>query len=70
MQAKMNKPMNVKEINNHLNDVNYPVTGKAFMEACDNMSHASETERMWVKENINMNKTYDSPEEIKKDLRL
>ncbi len=62
--------MNTKEIMSHLNDVNYPVTGKAFMEACDNMSHASETERMWVKENINMNKTYNSPEEIKKDLKL
>ncbi len=66
----MNKPNNVKEITRHLKDVNYPVTGRRFMEACDNMSHASQTERMWVKENIDMNKTYNSPEEIKKDLKL
>ncbi len=70
MQAKMNKPMDTKEIISHLDDVDYPVTGKAFMEACDNMSHASEEERMWVKNNIDMNRTYGSAEEIKRELKL
>jgi predicted TIM-barrel fold metal-dependent hydrolase len=70
MEAKMSKPANVKNIIDHLGDVEYPVTGKAFMEACNNMSDVSKEQREWVKNNINMEKTYRSPEEIKMDLKL
>ncbi len=70
MQAKMNKPNNVEDITKHLGDVNYPVTGKKFMEACDNMSDVGEKQRDWVKMNIDADKTYNSLDEIKKALKL
>jgi predicted TIM-barrel fold metal-dependent hydrolase len=70
MESKMSKPENVQNIIDHLGDVEYPVTGMKFTEACDNMSDVSEEERKWVKNNINMDKTYMTPEEIKKDLKI
>lgn len=70
MKAEMIKPKSVKNIVEHLGHVDYPVTGKKFNEACENMSDVSEEEKMWVKGNINMDKTYMSANEIKKDLRL
>ncbi len=54
----------------HLSHVDYPVTGKDFVAACNNMSHATEEEKDWVKQNISMDKTYNSQEEVKKDLKM
>ena len=70
METKTGKPENVADIISHLKDVDYPVTGKEFTEACDNMSDISEDQRTWVKNNILPGKTYTSPEQIKHDLDL
>ena len=70
MEENMSKPENVTDIINHLKDVEYPVTGKEFMEACDNMSDVSEEQRSWVRNNIEPDKTYASPEEIRHDLNI
>jgi len=70
MEENMSKPENVTDIINHLKDVEYPVTGKEFMEACDNMSDVSEEQRAWVRNNIEPEKTYASPEEIRHDLNI
>jgi predicted TIM-barrel fold metal-dependent hydrolase len=69
VEAKM-KPENVQNIIDHLGHVDYPVTGKKFSEACDNMSDVSEEEKKWVKNNIDMDKKYMSAQEIKKALKL
>jgi len=70
MEPEISKPENVADIISHLKDVDYPVTGKKLMEACENMSHLSEKQSAWVKNNIEPDKTYESPEEIKHDLDL
>jgi hypothetical protein len=70
MNSKISKPDNVADIISHLKDVDYPVTGKKFMEACDNMSDVSEEQRAWVRDNIVPGKTYVTPEAIKHDLSL
>jgi hypothetical protein len=70
LESKISKPENVQDIISHLEDVDYPVTGKKFTEACNNMSDVSEEHRQWVRQNIDLNKTYASSEEIKKDLKL
>lgn len=70
MEATTGKPENVAEISSHLNDVDYPVTGREFLEACNNMSDVSEEQKAWVKRNILPGKTYRSPEEIRHDLDL
>jgi hypothetical protein len=67
---EVSKPKNVKHIISHLKDVEYPVTGKEFMEACNNMSDVAEDQKAWVKQNILPGKTYNSPEAIKHDLNL
>jgi len=70
METKTSKPENVADIISHLKDVDYPVTGKEFIEAYDNMSDVSEKQRAWIKNNIEPDKTYESPEDIKHDLDL
>jgi len=70
MQVGGTKPSNVQEIINHLDDVEYPVTGREFMEACNNMSDVTKEQKDWTQRNINMDKKYNSPEEIKRDLKL
>lgn len=64
MEAKM------VNIINHLKDVEFPVTGRKFMEACENMSDISDEQKRWVRDNIDLNKTYRSADEIRKALRL
>jgi hypothetical protein len=66
----MQKPSSTMEIEEHLGHVTYPVTGKQLMTACNNMSDVPSGERNWVKENLSENKTYASPAEIKKDLKI
>ncbi len=70
MEEIKSKPENVTDIISHLNDVNYPVTGKEFMEACNNMSDVSADQKAWVKKNILPGKTYKSPEDIRHDLDI
>ncbi len=70
MEETIRKPKDEADIMNHLNDVDYPVTGKEFMEACGNMSHLPEEQKTWVKKNILPGKTYKSPEDIRHDLGL
>jgi len=70
MDEEISKPENVSDIISHLKDVDYPVTGKKFMEACDNMSDVSEEQRAWVRNNIEPNKSYASPDEIRHDLDI
>jgi hypothetical protein len=70
MEPEISKPENVNDIISHLKDVDYPVTGKKFMEACGNMSHLSEEQRAWVKNNIEPGRRYASPEEIRHDLDI
>lgn len=67
---EMKKPRNVQDIINHLGDVDYPVTGRKFMEACDNMSDIAKEQKAWVKMNIDKNKAYNSKEEIRSALKL
>lgn len=64
--------MEAKMVNviNHLKDVTYPVTGKKFVEACERMSDIPDEQRRWVRDNIDLNKTYRSADEIRKALRL
>lgn len=64
------KPMNTQEIVEHLGHVDYPITGKELMEACENMSHVSDEEREWVKRNIQEDRTYNSREELRRELKL
>ena len=70
MEPEISKPENVNDIISHLKDVDYPVTGKKFMEACDNMSDVPNEQRVWVRDSIEPNKEYASPEEIRHDLDL
>ncbi len=64
------KPSKTQELIDHLDHVDYPITGKDFMAACNSMEHASQEERDWVMENIDMNKTYNSADEVRKELKL
>ncbi len=70
MQPEMQKPQNTQDIVKHLGDVDYPVTGRQFMEACTNMSDIADEQKNWVKKNIDPNKTYNSPDEIKQTLKI
>ncbi len=63
---QVNKPSDTTEMEEHLNHVDYPITGKDFIAACNNMSHATKEETVWAKQNISPNKTYNSPDEIKR----
>lgn len=67
---QVNRPTDTTEMEEHLSHVDYPITGKDFVAACNNMSHATKEETDWVKQNISMNKTYNSPEEVKKALKI
>ena len=67
---QVNKPSDTTEMEEHLSHVDYPITGKEFIAACNNMSHATREETDWVKKNISLNKTYNSPEEIRKALKI
>lgn len=67
---QVDKPSNTAEMREHLSHVDYPVTGKEFMAACNNMSHANKDEINWVKQNILPSKTYNSPDEVKKALKI
>lgn len=67
---QVNKPSNTSEMEEHLTHVEYPVTGKDFVAACNNMSHATKEETDWVKQNISPNTTYSSPDEVKKALKI
>jgi hypothetical protein len=64
------KPSETSEMINHLDHVDYPVTGKEFMAACNNMSHVTQQEKDWVRQNLSENKTYNSEEDIKRALKL
>lgn len=67
---QVNKPSDTTEMQEHLSHVDYPITGKDFVAACNNMSHATKEDIVWVKQNISMNKTYNSPDEIKQALKI
>ncbi|NLB75499.1 MAG: hypothetical protein GX799_03395, partial [Crenarchaeota archaeon] len=62
------KPSSTLEIQEHLSHVQYPVTGRQLMTACNNMSDVPANEREWVKQNLSEDKTYNSPADIKADL--
>ncbi len=64
------KPSSTLEIQEHLGHVTYPVTGSQLMTACNNMSDVPTKEREWVKQKIKETKTYNSPEDIKKELGI
>ncbi len=70
MEEEIQKPEDVANIISHLKHVDYPVTGRAFLEACDNMSDVSDEQRAYVRNNIEPDKTYASIEEIRHDLNL
>ncbi len=70
MQSAMKKPSKIDEIVDHLGHVDYPVTGKQFMAACNNMSDTTSEQREWVKANISESKNYTSKEELRKDLKI
>jgi hypothetical protein len=67
---QVNKPSNTTEMEDHLTHVEYPISGKDFVAACDNMSHATKQEKDWVKQNISLNKTYNSQDEVKQALKI
>ncbi len=64
------KPTNMQEIVDHLGHVDYPITGKEFMAACNNMSDVTKEQKDWIKKNISENKTYRSSDELKRDLKI
>jgi len=64
------KPSDVNEIVDHLDHVDYPITGRDFVAACSNMEHVTTQEKDWVKKNLSMDRTYNSPDEIRKALRI
>lgn len=66
----MRKPADTAELMEHLDHVDYPVTGKELFEACSNMSHIPEEQREWAKRNIQENKTYNSRDELRTELKL
>ncbi len=66
----MKKPSKISEIMDHLGHVDYPVTGKEFMAACNNMSDVTKEQREWVKANVSEAKTYNSKDELRKDLKI
>jgi len=70
MQSQTKKPENTQDIVKHLGDVDYPVTGRQFIEACNNMSDVPKEQNDWVKQNIDVNKTYNSPNEIRQALKI
>ena len=70
MTSSIRRPEIVADIFNHLKDVDYPLTGKKFIEACGNMSHLSKEEKAWVRKNIEPDRTYTSPEELQYALDL
>ncbi len=70
MQASIKKPAKTQEIIDHLSHVEYPVTGKQFMAACDNMSDQTREQREWVKQNVSEDKTYNSSDELRKALKV
>ncbi len=67
---KGDRPSNTDDIVEHLKHVNYPVTGKAFREACSNMSDVPSKERDWVLKNLPEDKTFNSADEIRRELGL
>ncbi len=70
MEEEIKKPEDIENIVSHLTHVTYPVTGRAFLEACNNMSDVSDEQRAYVTNNIEPDKTYASVEEIRHDLNL
>ena len=67
---QVNKPSDTTEMEEHLSHVDYPIKGKDFIAACNNMSHATKEETDWVKQNISLNKTYNSSDEVRKALKI
>jgi hypothetical protein len=67
---EVKKPSKTIEMMNHTEHVDYPITGKDFMAACNNMSHVSKEERDWVKLNVSETKTYNSEADLKRALKL
>ncbi len=70
MGVVKDRPSNIDEIREHLTHVDYPVTGKAFVEACSKMSDVPKEERDYVIKNLPVDRTYNSADEIKEVLRL
>ena len=70
MQFRGIKPSNLQGIVDHLDHVKYPVTGGKFIEACNNMSDVTKEQKDWVMKNIDVNKTYNSADDIKRVLEL
>ncbi len=70
MESKMKRPEKTREIIDHLDHVSYPVTGKAFMAACDNMSDQTSEQRTWVRTHVSEDMTYNSKEELRKVLEV
>ncbi len=66
----MNKPANTQEAIDHLGHVDYPVTGRELLNACNGMSDVPTDQKNWVKAHINENKTYNTKEELRSDLQL
>ncbi len=66
----MKKPAKTQEMMDHLDHVDYPITGKEFLAACNNMSHATREERDWAKMNVQADKTYNNMDELKRDLKM
>jgi hypothetical protein len=64
------KPAKTQEVIDHLGHVDYPVTGRQFIAACNSMSDVPKEQKEWVKQNISEAKSYSSSEELKKDLKL
>lgn len=64
------KPANTQELVDHLGHVTYPVTGKQLMTACNNMSDVPSAQKNWAKSRISEDKTYNSKEELRRDLDI
>ena len=67
---EMNKPSNTSEMEEHLSHVDYPIKGRDFVAACNNMDHATKEEKDWVKQNMSMDKMYSSQDEVKDALKI
>jgi hypothetical protein len=59
-----------KEILRHLEHVAYPVTGKQFAQACNSNTHIPKEQCELITKNINLDKTYRTPAQIREDLRI
>ena len=67
---EVKKPSKTKEMIEHLDHVKYPISGKDFIAACNNMAHATKEEIEYVKKKLEMSKMYKSADEVKKALKV